>query len=243
MVRATNFLAGSALSGDENRGGAGSHHLDQVEDLLHFLRRTDQRTQHADVAQPAAAGLQFALGAAKAGRVLQDVAQSRGIDRLLDEVEGPTLHGGDGGVDSAHTGQKNHGDLLGSSGDMLQQFHTVHAGHLQIGDHDRGLPRLDLLPIPRRRRRRFRFRSPRPEPIRQAQSARSPRPRRLVLFPESFRITASRKQRTSRSGWQLAMLGLAIEVAPRLRVSLSPGPPERRRATSGFRKGNTLGLG
>src|ERR1019366_4129287 len=43
------FLAGPALSGDQNGGGAGSHHLDESEDLLHFLGGADQRSQDANV--------------------------------------------------------------------------------------------------------------------------------------------------------------------------------------------------
>ena len=87
------FLAGAALAGDQDGGGAGRDHLDQAKDFLHALGGADQRAQNADVAQLAAAGFQFAFGAAQARGVLQDIAQPGGIDRLLDEVEGAALHG------------------------------------------------------------------------------------------------------------------------------------------------------
>ena len=82
------LLAGAAFAGDENRGGAGGDQLDEAEDLLHFGRGADQGAELSAVAQLAAGGFQFALGAALAGGVLQDIAQAGGIDRLFDEVVG-----------------------------------------------------------------------------------------------------------------------------------------------------------
>ncbi len=125
------FFSGAAFSRDQYRCRAGRDHLDEAEDLLHALRWADQRAENADVAQLAAAGFQFALGAAQARGVLQDIAQTRGIDRLLDEVEGAGLHGGNGGVDAALRGQQNNGDLLRLGGYALKQLHAVHARHAQ----------------------------------------------------------------------------------------------------------------
>ena len=83
---------------------------------------------------------QFAIGAALAGRILQDGAQPGWIDRLLDEVVGPQFHGGDRGVDAALRGQQDDGDLAWLKGDLLQQFHAVHARHAQVGHHNSGTP-------------------------------------------------------------------------------------------------------
>src|SRR5271165_5313141 len=80
------FFAGSAFTGNENRGGAGSYHLHQAKDVLHHLRRSYQRTEDSDIAQLAAAGLEFALGTTQAACILKDIAQPRGIHRLLDEI-------------------------------------------------------------------------------------------------------------------------------------------------------------
>ena len=63
------LLAGAAFAGDQHRGGAGRHHLDQVEDLLHFARRAHHRAQDALVAQRAPRDFQFALGIALADGV------------------------------------------------------------------------------------------------------------------------------------------------------------------------------
>ena len=63
-----------------------------------------------------------------------------GLTGFSMKSKAPRLHGRNRGIDAALRGQQDDGDLLGSSGDVLQQFHAVHARHLQIGDHDRRAP-------------------------------------------------------------------------------------------------------
>src|SRR3974390_237661 len=128
------FLAGAAVSRNQYGGGAGRNHFDETEDLLHDLRGADQGAQYAHVAQAAATGLEFAFGAAQAGCVLQNVAQSSRVDGLLDEVEGTVLHGGHSGVNAAERGQQDHSNLLWGRSDLFQKLHAVHARHLEVGE-------------------------------------------------------------------------------------------------------------
>ena len=79
----------------------------------------------------------------------------------------------------------------GLGGDLLQQLHAVHARHLQIGNHDGGVPGLHFLQCLPRRRRRCRFRSPRREPIPPVRSVRFLRPLRSEFFPASWEKLAS----------------------------------------------------
>ena len=134
------FLAGAAFTGNQNRGGAGSHQLGQPEDLLHGFGRAHQRTQRALVPELPLGHLQFAPDFALPRRILQDGAQPRRIHRLFNEIVGAKLHRRDRRIDAPLRRQQDYRNLARLERDLLQQFHAVHARHAQVRHHDSGIP-------------------------------------------------------------------------------------------------------
>ena len=78
--------------------------------------------------------------------------QQLGVDRLHQKVVGACAQGSDGGVDAAHAGEHDHGDVRRGPVDALTQRQTVHLIHLQVGDHERDVVELRERLLRRRRR-------------------------------------------------------------------------------------------
>ncbi len=75
----------------------------------------------------------------------------------------------------------------GAAAMLLQQFHAIHAGHFQVGDHDRRSPGFDLGQALDAVLGGIGLVAPGTDQFGQARFARSPRPRRSVLFPRIMR--------------------------------------------------------
>ncbi len=139
------FLTRAARAGDENRGCARRHHLNQPENLLHLLGSSHQPAQRALVAQRPSH--RFLLHPVDLPRrcVLQNGAQPRKVHWLADVVIGAAAHRLHGIVDTALSCEQNNGDGIGFRFELLQQLHATHARHLQIGQNNRGREGGDFL--------------------------------------------------------------------------------------------------
>src|SRR6185312_8298052 len=134
------FLSGSTFAGNKDGNVGWSDALDEGEDLLHFAGSADQGAEHAGVAQFAARNFQLLLGFALAGGVGENLTESYGVDRLLDEVVSAELHSIDGSLDGALGGEDNDGLVLFELAEAFEEVEAIHAGHFEVGDDDARLP-------------------------------------------------------------------------------------------------------
>jgi hypothetical protein len=133
------LLAGAALGGDEDGGGAGGDLVHGLADRLHVRRAAD----HAGVGTRVfelLGGLGGDCGGAGAfagdDRLLDDLVDLVAVEGLLQVVEGAELDGLDGRIDGAVGGQQDHREVRLVQGQGAQQADAVEVGHAQVGDHD-----------------------------------------------------------------------------------------------------------
>jgi hypothetical protein len=133
------LLAGAALGGDEDGGGAGGDLVHGLADRLHVRRAAD----HAGVGTrifELLGGLGGDCGGAGAfagdDRLLDDLVDLVAVEGLLQVVEGAELDGLDGRIDGAVGGQQDHREVRLVQGQGAQQADAVEVGHAQVGDHD-----------------------------------------------------------------------------------------------------------
>ena len=130
------FLARAARTGDQHRGRARRHLLDQPENRLHFRRCTDQQAERSLIPQAAAQRFVFGAGVLDLADVGQDGAQPPEVDGLLDVVLHAQLPCVKCGLGRLLGGHHYHRHRLRKVRQFLHQLHAAHAGHLDICDHD-----------------------------------------------------------------------------------------------------------
>ena len=131
------FLAGPTRSRDQDRGGAGGDLLDQAEDGLHLGGCADQAAQSSFVAQAAAESFVFGASVQDFADVGKNRTQAAEVDRLFDIVLHAEASRMECGLGGFLGGDHNDRDRLRHVGELLHQFHSAHARHLDVGDHDR----------------------------------------------------------------------------------------------------------
>ena len=134
------FFAGATGPGDQYRGRAWSYELDEPENLLHLARRSTQLTERAGIPQPAPRTLQFGAGTQQRGCILQHRPQPLRIDGLSNVVVGAQTHRLNRAVDRALRSHQNHRHGLSLLRQSLQQFDASHTRHLEVCNHDGGIP-------------------------------------------------------------------------------------------------------
>ena len=139
------FLASPTGARDQDRRGTGRDLLDQVKNLLHRRRRTDQRTKRPFIAQTPAERLVFHARIQNLADVGQNGAQTAKIDRLLDVVLYAEAAGMEGVFGRSLRGHHHDRYGLRKLGETLHQFHAAHTGHLDVGDHDGRSKRCHLI--------------------------------------------------------------------------------------------------
>jgi len=129
------FLAGSTLAGNQDRGGGGGHLFDQLIDLNHARILAN----HPGKARPGQNGLPQA-----------DIFTNQGImlDRLVNRdnqfvvgkglgqiIKGAGLHGGYRLINLGKGGNHDHRQITIYFLDGLEELQAIHTRHLHVGDH------------------------------------------------------------------------------------------------------------
>ena len=147
------LLAGAALAGDHDRGVAGGELADDLENLLHGGRGTDNALLvllGVDDGLVAGGGLAVGLGAQGALDQRQELRRVKGFHHV---VVGPKLHRLDGGLGRAECGHENDQLLRVGRADVLEGLQPRHAGHAVVEQDDVGRLLLDrrhaFLPVGR----------------------------------------------------------------------------------------------
>ena len=123
------FLAGSALSGEQHSGIGARHHVCLGELVLHQL------IARHDVGAPVLVHLR------KSGhleRLLHVVEQFLFVDRFGEKAERSALGGVHGVRNRAVGGQDDHSQTRPAALQLLEQSDAVHLIHAKIGDHEVG---------------------------------------------------------------------------------------------------------
>ena len=122
------FLAGAGGTDDENAAVGRRDAIDRLAQLRHDAGTSDQRRRQRRHLLELA---DFALEARGLERAVGDQHQPVGLERLLDEVVGAVLDGGDGGFDIAVAGD-HHDRNFGVFGfENVEQLQAVELGALQ----------------------------------------------------------------------------------------------------------------
>src|ERR1700722_15594554 len=148
------FLTCAAGPGDQYGCCTGGHHFNQAKKLLHFFRRPHQTPQRSGVPKFSPRDLELHPGSKQCRGVVQNSAQPLRVDGFGDVVVSSNAHGLYCAINGSLSSYHDDRDGLAAVGNPFQQFETPHSRHLEIGYHERGHPRRDLLetlyPIPRR---------------------------------------------------------------------------------------------
>jgi len=139
------LLAGAALAEDEDVGVGPRHRLHEGEDLLHGGAGPDHPLE------PGGRGVggrpdgpQRFPGALRLQRLRDQQEEALGVDRFGEVIVGATLHRVDRRLDRAVAGEEHHGRRQASGLDGLDQLHAAEARHLEVRDHERDGPGLEV---------------------------------------------------------------------------------------------------
>src|SRR5215469_1877035 len=131
------FLAGSALPGNEDRSRSGSDLSDQRKDLFHGCRLADQIAQYALVAQLSIQKLGFSDEVALLDGTIEQRRQDVRLHRLFEEPESfQVVNNRNRLFDASEAGEDDGGGTIAAGCQLLQQFDAVFAGHHQVGQDD-----------------------------------------------------------------------------------------------------------
>ena len=78
-------------------------------------------------------------------RTIERDGKEHRLEWFRDEVVGAGANGGDGGVEAAERGHDDDGDVAPVDDDPLAQLEPIHALHVEVGDDDREVGRLEQL--------------------------------------------------------------------------------------------------
>ena len=131
------FFAGAAFAGDQHRGVGGRDGLDGVKDLLHGFALADDVLGTGDFGDGFAQAHVFFFGAFVSERLLHQMRDLVGIERLGDVVVGAVLERGDGGFDRGVAGHHDDDEIGIDLMHAALQFDAVGAAHLDVeqGEH------------------------------------------------------------------------------------------------------------
>ncbi len=138
------FLAGAGRSGDQHAGVGRGDAFESLNYPVHLRARPDHALKAELLIQPA---VQFHVGPPQPrcfGRFLGHHPKLGQIERFLQIIERPLLHGRDGRGDGAVAGDQNYlgfGERLPRE---LQNLQTIQIVHLQVGNHHIERPAGDL---------------------------------------------------------------------------------------------------
>jgi hypothetical protein len=130
------LLAGAALAGDQDRGGAGGDAVGDLERAGHRRRTVDDRP--LDARDLTSQQLDLQAHAPALERLVHGQQQVVAVERLAEEVEGAGLHRRDREVDVPVGGDHQDGGRGGSLFDPTQDLQAAHPRHLHVGD-DQGV--------------------------------------------------------------------------------------------------------
>ena len=127
------LLAGAALPDDQHAAAGGRHERQLVQHLLHAGRRPDDLPEGELLLEPLLEARHLLGQAALLDRDRHALPQLDQVDRLLEVVIGPLLHGVHGRLHRAEPGDHQHGDPRIGRLRLLEDLQAVHARHPQIG--------------------------------------------------------------------------------------------------------------
>ena len=134
MARATIFLAGATLAGDQHGGIRRRDRFDQLSHPLHGRALADQLGLRKDLFEVLFELGHFACGGAMLQRFRNEVHQFVGIERLGDVIVRAILECANRGIHRGIAGHDDHGHF---GIDLVQaglQFDAIDAGHLDIDE-------------------------------------------------------------------------------------------------------------
>ena len=138
------LLAGAALAGDQHAGARRRDLRDGLEHLLHRRGVADDVREAVLLGQPLAQLARLRAQPALLQLALDHDGQLVDVDRLGQVVGGARAHGRDRGLDRAERGHHDHRQVGVALAQACQQLDAVHAGHLQVGEHQVGRELLQL---------------------------------------------------------------------------------------------------
>ena len=126
------FLAAAVRTGDQHAGVGRGDLGDHLAYVLHCLGLADHLLAVHLLLENLGLGDERGL----VRRVLDGDQDAVEVQGLLDEIEGALLDAVHRGVDVPVAGNHDHGGVSALLLEVLQDFHTVHVGHLDVTEND-----------------------------------------------------------------------------------------------------------
>src|SRR5207237_1024455 len=121
-------------AGEYRGGGAGPGHLAAAHDFLHAFGAAHEIAEAACFSELALENRQLPRVADLAQSAVQQRAQHRALERLLDIPEGSGLDSGDGALLASFSGDDDGGNTLQIRTQLFQQVEAVHSREFDVGD-------------------------------------------------------------------------------------------------------------
>src|SRR5262245_20480997 len=130
------FLPGSRFTPDQHGRVAFRNLLDHVEDALQSFAGADDSVELVDILLSVPEVVELVLKALNLERFLNLDLHLLDFERLLHVVEGPGLHGFDGGGDRSERSHQNYGGGGMERTRRAKYVESVAAAHLQVAQND-----------------------------------------------------------------------------------------------------------